>query len=127
MSETRKVLAIDYSKRRIGLAIGFRGVIETLPVLVKGEKSAFGVIKNLCQEEKVDQVVVGISEGKSARMSRRFAKRVQDVLKLPVLLIDETLTTYQAKQLRPKEKMVDSVAAALILDKFWRQKGGSSV
>jgi len=120
-------LAIDYGKKRIGLAIGFRGVIETRPVLAKGEKSVFGVIKNLCQKEGVDQVVVGISEGKSAQMSRRFAKRVQSVLKLPVFLIDETLTTYQARQLRPKKKVVDSVAAALILDKFGGRKEGNSV
>ncbi len=117
-----RVLGIDPGKKNIGLAIGEKGVIETLPVLTGSLKKAYPFLEKTVEEEKIEKVVVGISEGKSAEFSRKFARRLKNILQLPIILVNETLTTYEARKLRPKRKVVDSVAAALLLKNYW-QKG----
>ncbi|MBL7078208.1 Holliday junction resolvase RuvX [Candidatus Shapirobacteria bacterium] len=117
-----RVLGIDPGKKNIGLAIGEKGIIETLPVLTGSLKKAYPALEKIAEGENIKKVIVGISEGKSAEFSRKFANRLKNILQLPVVLINETLTTFEAKKLRPKRKVVDSVAAALLLKKYW-QKG----
>jgi len=120
-----KILGIDYGKKRVGVAVGLRGVIEVRPVLQGRRKMVLAALADLCRKEKVDQVVVGISEGRMARLTRKFAKELQSVLKLPVILFDETLTTQEAQRLKGrKTKELDSVAAAILLERFWSKKGG---
>ncbi|MFH1602014.1 MAG: Holliday junction resolvase RuvX [Candidatus Shapirobacteria bacterium] len=124
-----KVLAIDPGTKNIGLAIGDNGVIETRPELKNLGQKTMQLIKEMVKNEEVKKVIVGISEGKSAQLSRKFAKELRDILKLAVVLEDETLTTYQARVLKPKRKAVDSVAAALLLKQYWffKKKGGWDV
>lgn len=120
-----RILGIDYGKRVIGLAMSVDRVIETRPLLKGEEKKILAAIASLCKKEKVERVVMGISEGKTARATRKFAKKLTNILKLPVELVDETLTTKDARKLRVKKERVDSIAAAILLERFWLKKGGS--
>lgn len=117
-----KVLALDYGKRKTGVAVGFRGVIETRPLIKAQGDKLLAAIKQRVEEEGVELVVVGVSEGKQGEESRRFAKHLAKIVKLPVKLVDETLTTHEAREKKGgKRKEVDSVAAALILERFFNQ------
>ena len=118
-----KVLGIDYGRRRVGIAISFNGVVETRPILKGKGAEILVAIKSICKKEKIDLIVIGISEGKTAQETRRFAKEIENVLELPVTFQDETLTTKEAGELkRGKAEELDSVAAAILLERFWFKK-----
>ncbi len=121
-----KVLGIDYGRKRIGVAVGIDGVIETRPVIETDKAKRVSAIRKICDQEGVGRLIVGVSEGKAAQEARRFAKMLSDVLKLSVELIDETLTTREAEILKKKSRRegLDSVAAAILLERFWLKKGG---
>lgn len=114
-----KTLGIDFGEKKIGLAV-------TLGLLAE----PFGVVKTsnwqeelakVCQEEKVERLVVGVSEGRMAEKQKKFAARLEEVLGLPVFLVDETLTSKEAidkmRQLG-KRGEEDKFAAALLLQRF---------
>jgi len=119
-----KILGIDYGRKNIGIAVGFRGVIETKPILRGKPKEIFSSLAEICRKEGIERIIIGISEGKMGEQTKRFAKRLTNVLKLPIELMDETLTTYEAKKLK-KGKEFDSIAAAILLEKFWLKEGGN--
>jgi putative Holliday junction resolvase len=66
------------------------------------------------------------TEGPSARKADDFAGRLREKLKLPVALVDERLTSWEANELldaqhvsREKRKgKVDEIAAVLILEAY---------
>jgi putative Holliday junction resolvase len=78
------------------------------------------------------EVVVGLpirgdgTEGESARRARDFARRVEEIASVPVVLWDERLTTVAAERSlteagvrgRKRKKVVDQAAATLILQGY---------
>lgn len=118
------VLAIDYGRKRIGLALAVNGVIETRGFIEgQNRKQVFLKIREVCQKGEVEQIIIGLSRGKMGQEIRGFAKGLKEVVKLPIKLIDETLTTWQAEKMvgwKNKGK-VDTVAAALILERYLDQ------
>ncbi len=118
-----KILSLDYGEKRIGAAIGLSGVINTLPVITGTELESIKKIQDVCVEEKINLVLLGISEGKTAQKTKKFAQKLSGIVKLPVELVDETLTTWEAKEIISSQgervkKPVDSISAALILERF---------
>jgi len=120
-----KVLALDYSQKRTGVAIGMDGIIEPRSVITDG-KQVLSKIKTLCSQEEINCIIVGRSEGKSASRAEKFAKELSNIVKLPVRMVDETLTTRDAKEIirktnGKKKSKIDSVAACLLLERFFKQ------
>ncbi|KKT32959.1 MAG: RNase H-like protein ribonuclease, partial [Candidatus Woesebacteria bacterium GW2011_GWB1_44_11b] len=76
--------------------------------------------------EKVERVVIGVSEGQMARESLDFAKMVEEKLQLVVDVEDETLTSRDAQRLsieagikrKKRRNMEDAYSAALMLQKY---------
>jgi putative Holliday junction resolvase len=132
-----KILGVDYGEKRLGIALGVNGIIETLPeiqVLPKekdSERLLTEKIKNICRQEEVGLILLGLSEGRTAERTRKFAKRLRKIVKLPVRLVDETLTTWESKKIareigktkRFKRDHFDSIAAALLLKNFFEKEG----
>ena len=119
------LLGIDYGRRRIGLALAINGIIETKGFVnwQKDRKQVFLKIKEVCQQEGVEEVVVGLSQGRIGQEIKEFVKELKKVIKLPIKLVDETLTSWQAEKMvgwKNKGK-VDAVAAALILERYLDQ------
>ncbi len=131
-----KVLAIDYGKSKIGLAIGDSKSRLAEPLLVirfKSEGEAIEKIKQVVEEiqgKKVSRVVVGISEGDMAEETRLFVRQLRKKLRLPVIFQDETLTTQEARRLalragikrKRRKGMEDAYAATLILQSYLDSK-----
>ena len=129
-----KILSLDYGEKRTGVAIGVSGVVETLPIITGTTLESINKIRAICVEEDINLILLGISERKTAQKTKKFAQRLSSIVKLPIELVDETLTTWEAKKivLAQKEKVnkpVDSISAALILDRFLlsKRKGVASV
>lgn len=120
-----RILGIDFGEKRIGLAITSGEIARPLGVELRIKNYELR-IKEICEREGVEKIVVGISEGKMAEKTREFGYELQKATGLPVEYFDETLTTQiaikkmvEAGTSRKKRKeFQDAVAAALILQEY---------
>lgn len=133
-----RCLGIDYGTRRIGLAFGDDlGVATPLPALVSADPlERWSALLLIARERRVTDVVLGHplnmddSAGPKAKEAEALAERLRAELGLPVHLIDERLTSYEAESGIPKAKrrsirasgVIDSRAATLILQDYLDQK-----
>ncbi|MDQ7819445.1 MAG: Holliday junction resolvase RuvX [Armatimonadota bacterium] len=130
-----RVLALDVGARRIGLAISSPDGTLAQPAGVVERRSWPQVVEALRERIRrygVERVVVGLprrldgTEATAAEVARRFARRLQEALGVPVDLADEWLTTVEAERLlvaadlsrRRRRQTRDAVAAALILQTY---------
>lgn len=119
-----RYLGIDYGLRKIGLAIS-EGQLASIYKVIEthGLNDAISKIKKIVQEEKIDRVVVGIPEGGTGKIVKKFVKRLSK--DLIVIEADETLSSVNAKRLMidlnlssKMRRMEDAYSAALILQNF---------
>lgn len=128
-----RYLGIDYGKKRIGLALGEKGLARPLMVL-PNNKEIGEKIGQICQKEAIDRLVLGWSEDLKEEI-RALKKNLEKGLGLPCEFEDETLTTragiatmLQTGSRRKKRKEeADAAAAAEILVSFLVKKGGEDV
>ena len=133
-----RFLGIDYGTKRIGLAAGDSIAIATpLPaVLTADPRRQDDAIGAVIRERGITEIVLGLplnmdgSHGPAAAAVEAFAERIGRKFGLPVVFIDERLTSSVAEQgltqrelraLRSKG-VVDSRAAALILQDYLDQR-----
>lgn len=132
------IAAIDFGRRRIGLAItdGVGQGVYPLGMLERRSLTRdLEAIRSQLAERSVSRIIVGLplnmdgSEGPSARAARVFAEHLGSATGLPVEMFDERLSSYEAEErLRgaaasraAKKAARDAVAAAIILE-GWLQK-----
>ena len=130
-----RVLAVDYGKKNIGLAYSdeFRLTVQPLPSLPNiGKKDFLKRARELVETLEIREVVVGIplcmdgSRGDAALAMEKIRRSLEGTLKLAVSEMDERLSTVEAlgiwREMTPKRqrkyRTVDSLAAALILERF---------
>jgi putative transcription antitermination factor YqgF len=126
------ILAIDYGLARIGLAVSFVGLAEPLKVIkndLAGHDLAIGPqalkeIQTIIESEKVEKVVVGVSEYKMAEKTLDFVNYLKSLINLEIILVDETLSSYEVEQKlkdlpkKVRRQAIDHYAAALILENY---------
>ncbi len=112
-----KMLGIDFGKKKIGLAI-FNGFLVEPLMVIRDKKR----ILDICQEEKIEKIVLGIPEGKMVQKIKKFKGWLEQKTGLPVDFQDETLTSKEAvakmKEIGRKIKEEDAISAALILEAY---------
>jgi putative Holliday junction resolvase len=101
------VLAIDYGRRRLGLAVSdeLRKVARPLETLERENRQHdLSRLRKVVREHGVAQIVVGLplrldgTPGEMAEEARAFAARMGKALRLPVALVDERLTSWEAEE-----------------------------
>jgi len=124
------VLAIDYGRRRWGLALSDDLGVTARPLATwirTNRRRDITRLRELVRREGVRRIVVGLPlhlDGTPSEMSAeagRFAVQLGRQLGLPVALADERLTSWQAAQeRRPRrgDAGLDARAAALILEEY---------
>ena len=136
MKPTRRtVMAFDFGLSRIGVATGncLIGTTTPLPVLrAKDGVPQWKALEDLVKEWQPDLLVVGEPlnmDGSPSDLSVRaekFARRLHGRLGVEVVLVDERLSSFEAKSTSREQghngdfrrRPVDSMAAELIL-KTW--------
>jgi len=132
---TGRVLALDFGKRRIGLALSDElGItaqgIETLERSRIREDIAR--LAQLIVEKDVSLILMGNPlhmsgrEGRQAEYTRDFAERLASATGVPVQFWDERLTSVQAERvlresgigIRKRAAAVDQVAAVILLESY---------
>lgn len=135
MNSARRILAIDYGSRRMGLAVSDAlGItaqgLDTLER--KNKRSDFARLERTIREYQVKEIVLGNplrmsgEEGTQARKVAEFAEELRRRFGLPVQLWDERLTSSEANRLlreaevslHRRTQAVDRMAATLILQSF---------
>lgn len=133
-----RCLGIDFGTRRIGLSFGDElGVATPLPAIVDAApEQRWTALKAVIAQRRATDLVLGYplnmddTVGPKAREAEALAARLKAELGLPVHLVDERLTSYEAESTIAKAKrrdvrasgLVDSRAATLILQDFLNQK-----
>jgi len=121
------ILGIDYGRKKVGLAMSTEGMATPLSVLKYEDQDKLLIeLEKVVDREKVERVVIGVSEGQMARESLDFAKMVEEKLQLVVDVEDETLTSRDAQRLsieagikrKKRRNMEDAYSAALMLQKY---------
>lgn len=132
MSKPVKILAIDYGRRRIGLAISDELGVTARPLSTmerKNRRVDLQRLRDLARKNAVGAILVGYPihmSGKSSEMAEeaaRFAVSLRKVLRLPVELRDERLTSWEAQQMAKeldlgKKADLDSLSAAILLREY---------
>lgn len=123
----KRFIGLDYGKKKVGVAVSYGGISEPYRVM-KYRKSdeLLRKIKAVICNLDVNNIVLGISEGRMAEDTKKFGKMLEEELAIPVTYQDETLTTKDAQRLsieagikRKKRKALeDAYSAALILQSF---------
>lgn len=129
-----RILGIDYGLRRIGLALADAGLAEPLQVIQqpvcrangRGETAVLHKIASLCQQFRIEKVVIGLPEGKLAPRVKKFGEELARLIKVTLVYQDETLTSQDAvvkmieagKKKQDRQKKSDAIAAAIILQKY---------
>jgi putative Holliday junction resolvase len=101
------ILALDYGRARIGLAIAdaearLAKPLATLERINRNEDMRR--LRELAREQGVTQIIVGLplrldgSHGEMAEEASRFAERVRKQIGLPVEMVDERLTSWEAQR-----------------------------
>jgi len=148
------ILAVDYGRARIGLALAdaetrMARPLSTMERINRNEDMRR--LRELVRDHGVKQIVVGLplrldgTRGEMAEETDRFAQRLRKQIGVPVEMVDERLTSWEAERLleevqgrfiheekvtgskKPKNvqaKMtVDAVAAAVILKEYLDRPG----
>lgn len=133
----RAVLALDYGKVRVGVAVtDDLGVLAHPRPALDGtnRKALLAAIAGIATTERVGRVLVGLplemtgAAGPSAQRAARFAQAVADATGVDVELVDERLTTVEATRRLAeadgdegpvggarKKSRVDSASATVLL------------
>jgi putative holliday junction resolvase len=148
-----RILGIDYGRARIGLALAdaltaLARPLDTLERINRNEDMRR--LRDVVRAHGVKQIVVGLplrldgTRGEMAEEAARFAERLRKQLGVPVQMMDERLTSWEAERLLEEQAgrslheeakgahkkrkpaqpraSVDAIAAAVILKEYLEQQ-----
>ena len=123
------LLGFDFGPRKIGVAIGQTITGSASPLTTirsRRDKPDWATIERLVREWQPNGAVVGLpfnmddTEGEIAPGARRFARQLEGRFGLNVHLVDERLTSLEARRQLGKNaaslEEIDAMAAKLILE-----------
>lgn len=129
------LLAFDYGDLRIGIAVGQTVTATASPLMsvrVRDRRPDWNTISRVVRTWEPDALVVGLpynmdgTEQETTRSARRFGRQLHGRFSLPVHLVDERLTTREAKSRLAEQGNPcgddDPVAAQVILEGWFSEQ-----
>lgn len=130
---SNRLIGVDWGARRTGIAVSVDNgtVVATRPVIHMAQYSHAVLAAQIAQiatDERCEGIVVGLplrmdgTESETTAMVREFASVLANATDLPILLMDETLSSSDAQESfgrvrrRDIKEKLDSVAARVILE-----------
>jgi putative holliday junction resolvase len=132
-------MAIDYGTKAIGVAISdeLQLTVRPLTTIRRGRKKYAQVIdeiSSLVGENEIGVLAVGMpinmdgTRGEAAARVEKFVADLQNCLTIPIVIIDERLTSYEADRIlrdlgvSERRARSDEYAAAIILQDYLDQE-----
>lgn len=133
-----RTLGLDYGSKTVGVAVTDPlGLTAQGVEIIRRQKEnhlrkTYQRIRELCEQYDVEKIVLGLplnmddTMGDRAEKTLEFKKELERRLSVPVLLVDERLTTVEAIEIMDdagikvseREKYVDMIAATIILQDY---------
>ena len=133
-----RTLGLDFGSKTVGVAVTDPlGLTAQGVEIIRRQKEnhlrrTFKRIEELCAEYDVEKIVLGLplnmddTMGDRAEKTLEFKNELERRLSVPVLLVDERLTTVEAIEAmdlagikrEDREKYVDMIAATIILQDY---------
>ena len=137
-----RILAIDYGRKRVGLAVTDNLQIIANPLTTVHSKDIFAYLSNYFTTENIEAIVVGYAKqlNNEDSESMRFINPFFDKLKKTYpekkfYFVDERYTSKIAqhtlidagakKKTRQKKELLDKISATIILQTFLEQKNNN--
>ena len=133
-----RTLGLDYGSKTVGVAVTDPlGLTAQGVEIIRRQKEnhlrkTYQRITELCEQYDVEKIVLGLplnmddTMGDRAEKTLEFKNELERRLSVPVLLVDERLTTVEAIEIMDdagikvseREKYVDMIAATIILQDY---------
>jgi len=134
-----RILALDYGLRRVGLAVTDPMQMLAIPLDTIDTTKVIQYLKDYFLRENVETIILGFPKNMDGNdtdatpLVEKFNLELStNFPNIPIKLVDERLTSRMAKQTlidagykkkdRKNKKLVDTVAAALILQTYLETK-----
>jgi len=126
-----RIIALDWGARRCGVAVSdeSRDFVFVRPQInIKTQSELVDDVITLVNQDKIVGIVIGLplymdgSESETTKMVRDFAKLLETKTDLPIIFIEENLTSFVAQQemgetnVAKIKQELDSVSAKVILE-----------
>lgn len=136
-----RYLGLDLGSKTLGIAISdLTGVIATSYKIIRHNEEYNKLIDEILKivtEEKISAIVLGLPKnmdntiGYKGELSISFKEKLEKKIQIPIYLQDERLTTKEAESIlikndtsrKKRKKVIDSLAATIILQSFLDRKG----
>lgn len=139
--ELSRVMAFDFGTQKTGVAFGqaLTGTGTPLPLIqMRDGIPDWDIVDKAMAEWQPDTCLVGLplnmddSESELCLRARKFARRLKHRSNIPVWMVDERLTTREAREdvrrvntlRRGKAPAADSMAAVLLIESWFREPVG---
>ena len=132
------ILGLDLGAKTLGVAISHTNIIANpyKTIRYNNYDSLLNEVLNIINKEKVEKIVLGLpknmnnTSGEAALRSISFKEKLSKLVDIPIILVDERLSTIEAENIlltndmsRKKRKdVIDSAAAMIILDTYLRME-----
>jgi|TARA_B100000029_G_C17404573_1_gene898335 RNAse H-fold protein YqgF len=123
-----QLMSIDFGTQKIGVAVGQTITRTSTPLEVikyKTQDYLWRSLEDIISEWKPELILIGYpinmdgSESEMSKKSNNFRVIVEKRFNVKTELIDERLSSFQAKDLQNKDgSNIDSLAAKIILDSW---------
>ncbi|WP_045460042.1 Holliday junction resolvase RuvX [Sporocytophaga myxococcoides] len=134
-----RILAIDYGRKRVGLAVTDPLKIIATALDTIDESKVLDFLKAYCSKEDVEAFVVGMpktldnNDSENAKYVKAFSEKLIKMLpSIPIHFIDERFTSSMAlnamiaggmkKKDRREKGNIDKISATIILQSFLEQQ-----
>jgi putative Holliday junction resolvase len=132
------IMAFDFGEKRIGVATGetmLKAAHALTTIETEVTEARFAEIGKLIAEWQPSLLIVGLPtyldgvEHALTQLSKKFAQRLEGRFNLPVMMVDERLSSAEAAQNlseagvkgKQQKAMIDAVAAQIILQSYFDQ------
>jgi len=135
-----KYIGLDLGTRTLGISISDKdGIIATSYTVIRHNEEYEKLVeevKKIVIEHNIDKIVLGLPKnmngtiGEKGELSYKFKDMLEKNINVEVYLQDERLTSVEANKMlinndtsrKKRKKVVDSVAATIILQSFLDKK-----
>ena len=144
MNDNKRYLGLDFGSKTVGVAISDPLLMSAsgLEIIRRDRESkirkTLSRIDEIIKEYDVDEIVLGLpmnmddTEGERCRKTREFGENLERRTGLKVNYFDERLSSFEAHEILDEcgiksvdhKKLVDEVAAMVILQGFLEEKYG---
>lgn len=141
LSQPQLILAFDFGTQKMGMAVGSSLIESAMPLSLFAMKDGipnWDELLKIVKQHQPNLFLVGLplnmddTESELSTRARKFARRLRHQTNIETLMIDERLTTREARdelehyqaQGRAKKLAADSVAAALFIESWYRNPEG---